>query len=153
MFQLSKYFLLIIFLVIIIFSCKKNIDSTPSQGIAGSWKLLKTYCDCPTPPIFADSIGIVDIVTFRTDKTWNRVQNNVTVDSGIYSTGYGGYTNYSGGTTFKYDSINYFRNGNQVGTDYYEILNKDTLVFGAGIAGRFTSYSLPNNGSLWFIKQ
>jgi hypothetical protein len=70
-----------------------------------------------------------------------------------YSTGYGSYTNYVGGTTFKYDSVSYFRNGSNLGSDYYEILSNDTLVFGAGIAGRFSSYSLPNNGSMWFIKQ
>ncbi len=154
MFYNPKYILFILFSAINIFSCKKNNESPYApQNITGTWKLLKTYCDCPTPPVFADSIGLVDIVRFSIHKTWNRVQNNVIVDSGTYSTGYGSYTNYSGGTTFKYDSVCYFRNGDNVGSDYYEILSNDTLVFGAGIAGRFTSYSLPNNGSMWFIKQ
>ncbi|HTB26027.1 MAG TPA: hypothetical protein VK711_11695 [Puia sp.] len=152
MFNNSKYILFILFSAINIFSCRKNNESAP-QNITGTWKLLKTYCDCPTPPVFADSIGLVDIIRFSTNKTWNRAQNNVTVDSGIYSTGYGSYTNYAGGFTFKYDSVSYFRNGNNVGSDFYEILSNDTLVFGAGIAGRFSSYSLPYNGSMWFIKQ
>ncbi len=148
-----KYILLILFSVINSFSCKKNNESTPPQDITGTWKLLKTYCDCPTPPVFADSIGLIDIVNFRTNKIWSRVQNNVTVDSGTYSTGHNVYTPYVGAFTYKYDSVSYFKNGSNVGSDYYEILSNDTLVFGAGIAGRYTSYSLPNNGSMWFVKQ
>jgi hypothetical protein len=149
-----KYILFILFSAINIISCKKNNESTPApQNITGTWKLLKTYCDCPTPPVFADSIGLVDIVTFNTNKNWNRVQNNVTVDSGTCSTGYGSYTNYVGGTTFKYDSVVFYKNDLSVGWDAYKILSNDTLVFGPGISGRFASYLLPNNGSLWFIKQ
>ncbi len=152
MFYNPKNFLYILFSALNILSCKKNNESTP-QNITGTWKLLKTYCDCPTPPVFADSIGLVDIVRFSTNRTWNRVQNNITIDSGTYSTGHNVYTPYVGAATYKYDSVSYFRNGNNVGSDYYEILSNDTLVFGAGIAGRFSSYSLPYNGSMWFLKQ
>ena len=153
MFRYLKYILLGLFSVIFIFSCKKTNESSSPQDIIGVWKLVKTYCDCPLPPLIADSVGILDIVTFNINKTWTRVQNSITIDSGFYSTGHNEYTPYVGAFTFIYDSVSYFKKGINVGSDYYQIRSSDTLIFGAGIAGRFSSYSLPYNGSMWFIKQ
>ena len=149
--SLPKY-AIVYLLIVIFFSCKKDKPQPANESIVGNWRWIKTYCDCPTPPKTPDSVGYQYIFTFNSDLTWKRVQANATIDSGTYQTGHESYTNYSpGGTTFSYDLVTFYRNNVSVGWDSYIVTN-DTLVFGPGISGRFSSYLLPSNGSIWLVK-
>jgi hypothetical protein len=150
---LSYKVICILLLSVSIFSCKKSADPTIlPQNITGNWKLFISYCVCPSPPVIADSIGLTEIFSYHADLLYKKTQNGLVVDSANYTTGHNTYTPYSGAKTFVYDSIAYFKNGLIVGTDYY-LITHDTLIIGPGIADRFSSYSLPGNGSLWFKKQ
>ncbi len=140
--------------VITLFACKKSDSPAQGKSLVGTWIWFQTYCDCPGPPTTPDSVGYQDILTFNSDHTWKRVQKNIQIDSGTYQTGHGSFTNYSpGGTTWTYDSVSFYKNKINVGRDAYQISSGDTLVFGPYLAGGFSSYLLPSNGSLWLVKQ
>jgi hypothetical protein len=139
--------------IITLFACKKSDSPVQAKSLVGTWNWFQTYCDCPGPPTTPDSVGYQDIFTFNSDDTWKRVQNNIQIDSGTFKTGHGTYTNYAGGTTWHYDSVSFYKSKIKVGWDAYQISSGDTLVFGPFLAGGFSSYLIPYNGSMWLIKQ
>lgn len=151
------YFILsTILLLTVIISCKEEPFIISPKDITGQWKWIKTYKVYPlsdTNPLTPQNTGIQEILVFIDNHTWFKTQNNIKTDSGTYLLGHGSYTPYIGAETFIYDSISYFRNNIKVvDGDYYDIYN-DTLVISPYYGGRFTSYSLPSNGSKYLIRQ
>jgi len=145
---------LILVFILCFSGCKKEEIIHP-RDISGHWSWIKTYTLPPTSdsPLTPQNTGIQETLVFLKDHTWYNTIDNAKVDSGMYTIGHGSYTPYPGATVFIYDSIAYF---NVEGTririgDYYEIRN-DTLQFCPGYAGRFSSYTLPYNGSKFWIK-
>jgi hypothetical protein len=146
----------ILILVLLIFSCKKDTPSITPKNIVGEWKWFQTYADLPlspTNPSTPQNSAIEELLVFNTDKTWKQIQNSLTTDSGTYTLGHSSYTPYIGAYTYDYDSIGFYKKGVFVGWDGYLISSGDTLIFGSGITGRFSSYMVPNNGSKWYVKQ
>ena len=125
--------------------------------ITGHWIWIKTYL-LPPPngnnPLTPQNTGTEETIVFLEDHTWYKTVDNVKVDSGMYALGHGQYTPYQGATVFIYDSIAYFTlEGARISIgDYYEI-RSDTLQFSPGYACRYSSYTLPYNGSKLWIKK
>lgn len=149
-----KYFYL--FVSIITLCCFTQCDRDDVPTIVGTWQWIYTYEDYllgPNNPKTPSNTGIEETVIFYSDQTWKQIQNNVTTDSGSFTVGHGSYLPYQGAYNYVYDSIVFYKNNVPVGWDAYKILHNDTLVFSPGLAGRFISYFLPNNGSKWYVKQ
>lgn len=150
---------IVIFLILLLsmsFSCKKDPVINPVKDITGEWKWLSTYAIytlSDSNPLTPQNTGIQEILVFNADHTWSKTENDIRTDSGTYSLGHGSHAAYPGAYIHIYDSILYFRDGIQVNVaDYYDVYN-DTLHFTPGYAGRFVSYSLPHNGSKFWIKK
>ena len=148
-------FLKVVFLLMS-FSCKKEPEINPPKDVIGHWKWLSTYAiytlndSTALTPL---STGIQEILEFNADLTWFKTENGIRTDSGEYSLGHGIWSAYQGAGIYIFDSIAYYRSGIPVKVgDYYDVYN-DTLQFTPGYRGRFTSYSLPFNGSKFWIKQ
>lgn len=147
---MKKFFLL---LIVILAACTK--DGIQPASLNGTWKWIYTYKDLPLDsmnPLTPLNTGIEEKMVFTVDGNWKKIQNNITNDSGTYTLGHGSYTPYVGATTYIYDSIGFFRNGVYVGWDYYQVKN-DTLFFCPCLGGSFASFTLPYNGSKWWIKE
>lgn len=143
--------LVLILVLLVINSCKKEPIIEPAQDITGQWQWLSTWYDSPlsdSNPKTHQNTDIQETIEFNSNKTWLKIQNNFYIDSGTYSTGHGSYLPYIGANNFVYDSIVYFRNGiSEKGTqDYYKVFN-DTLQFCSGFAG------IAGGGSKFYIKQ
>jgi hypothetical protein len=145
-----------ILLLSVAYSCKKEPDTISPKDIAGQWKWLSTWAVYPpsaTNPKTPQNTGIQELTVFNSNHTWFTTKNNIKTDSGTFSLGHGSYTPYPGAGTSIYDSIAYYRNGIKLNMgDYYDVYN-DTLHFCPGYGGRFISYTLPNNGSKFWIRQ
>lgn len=149
-----KYVVFIFCSFLILLSCKKDAGIQPAP-IAGAWVWEKTYMNgplSPTNPLTPQNSGITESMFFSSDGNWKIKQNGNTIDSGTYSLGHGSYLPYVGAYHYIYDSIGFYKGGNFVGWDSYEIKD-NSLVFNPGLSGRFSSYLLPYNGSKWFVKQ
>jgi hypothetical protein len=151
------FHIVIISLINLLFSCKKEIEPVDySNSIIGKWKWLETmvvYPPSSSNPSTPKNTGIDELLVFNPDNTWYKTQNAVLSDSGKYSLGRGTYTNPST-KVYSYDSICYYHNNIQIknGYDYYEI-NHDTLVFCSGFANRWWSYTLSHAGTKHWIRQ
>jgi len=155
---LTSIMLVLLLVLLISNSCKKDPVIEPTQDITGQWQWLSTWYLGPIPFTTSDTnpktlqtpqnTGIQEIIEFNSNKTWLKIQNNIHVDSGTYSTGHGSYLAYNGAYKFVYDSIVYFRNGitEKVYHDYYKIFN-DTLQFSRGLAG------ISGGVCIFYIKQ
>ena len=132
--------------------CQK--DEPIHQELLGQWEWIWTHYPHPDTLITPINSGIQEILSFNADHTWSKTQNDSTVDFGEFSCGHGSFTPVSGGHIFIYDSIVYYKNGQIVtrGIDYYIITN-DTLYITPYLAGRFSSYSFPYNGSKQWIRK
>lgn len=134
-------------------SCKKDTSKAPDK-IVGQWRWILTYYDnalSDSNPKKPANTGINELIVFKSDNTWYQTKNNIKIDSGTYSTGHGSYL--SGSTNYVYDSVRYFIKGFTANIwDAYEVRH-DTLVFGPYLAGSFSSYSVFNGGSKWWVKQ
>jgi hypothetical protein len=133
--------LVFILLLVVNNSCKKAPVIEPIQDITGHWQWLSSWYDGPmsdSNPKTPQNTGIQEILEFNLNKAWLKIQNNIHIDSGTYSTGHGSYLPYVGAYHFIYDSIVYYRNGiSEKGKqDYYKIFN-DTLQFSPGFAGLY----------------
>ncbi len=129
-------------------SCTKSNSPVMPVSVVGKWKWVSTYHDYPlsaTNPSTPANSGIQEYVIFNTNATWKKIQNNVTVDSGTFSTGHGSYQPYPTTTKYVYDSLKYYKSLQGATWDYYGISN-DTLTFSGGFAG------LIGGGSKIFIK-
>ena len=136
------------FLISILSSCEKESNNDKVVDISGQWEWLYTYKLPPSEPnpLTPQNTGIYEILVFVTDKTWFKLENEIKVDSGIYSLGHGTYTPYPGATVYIYDSVLYHTYGIEDYTwEYYEIFN-DTLQFCGGFAG------LSGGGSKFYKK-
>ena len=153
----TKNVLLIILLISLTFSCKKD-KSSPSMDITGHWEWLFTLSVYPSDPITPGNTGIQEILVFNSDHTWFNTKNGVKVDSGTYSLGHSSFTPYQGAHVFVYDSVLYNRFGNESKAwDYYNIF-RDTLQFCPYLAGKFASLNSFNfkdgfNGSKFWKKK
>ena len=144
----------ILFFFILLYSCGKDKTVVAAKDITGTWRWIYTYRDNPTiPDLTPQNTGIQELMIFYTNKSWKKVQNNITIDSGTYSLGHGHYLPYQGAHDNIYDSIVFYKNTVQQGWDAYKIFSNDTLAFGPGWAGRYSSYTLPYNGSKWWVKE
>ncbi len=149
-----KRILISLAVLAILISCKKEKVIQPAS-IVGTWRWFATYADYllgPDNPKTPQNTGNQETLIFNLDKSWKKIVNNLETDSGTYTLGHGSYTPYSGAKIFDYDSIVFYKNGSSNGWDPY-IVSHDTLIFSPYSAGRFSSYSLPNNGSKWWVKQ
>jgi hypothetical protein len=152
-----KPFLFLFIAYLFLISCKKDKITQPIS-LVGSWNWFATYAVYPlgpTNPQTPANSGSVEQMMFNTNKTWKKIQNNLSIDSGTYSLGHADYTAYA--SKYVYDSIVYYKNGSSVGWDCYKI-SHDTLTAYPGYIRpdgdiRFSSYSLPSNGSKWWVKQ
>jgi hypothetical protein len=153
---IAHIILSVILLLSIAFSCKKEPNTIFPKDIAGQWKWIKTYkvyLLSDSNPQTPQNTGNQELIEFNTNHTWFTTKNNIKTDSGTFSLGHGSYTPYPGAGTSIFDSIAYYRNGIKLNMgDYYDIYN-DTLNFCPGYGGRFTSYTLPQNGSKFWIRQ
>jgi hypothetical protein len=146
-------------ILIITGSCKKDKIIEPSvilpKEVTGDWVWISTYLNGPlgpNNPYTPLNTGNTEKLVFNSNKEWKRFFNSLIADSGTFNLEHGRYINPSN-TTFIYDQINYFRNGNVLDADWYEIHN-DTLLINPGYRGYFTSYNMPYvGGSKRFIKQ
>ena len=154
-----KNFLFIIIVIeticlIICGSCKKS-NTANNTNIIGTWKWVDTYYDYPlndSNPLNPANSGIQETLIFNSDLTWKKIQNNVIVDSGTYSTGHGTYLPYPTAKEITYDSVRYYKTGQQLNIyDFYEIIN-DTLSFDSALAGSFSFY-LGSNGYKQWVRQ
>jgi hypothetical protein len=94
------------------------------------------------------------MLVFNANHTWFKTQNDIRTDSGTFSLGHGSYTPYSGAETAIYDSIVYYKNGiYKNGWQDYYIIFHDTLQICPGFADQIYSYSIPYNGTKFYIKQ
>jgi hypothetical protein len=147
---------LLLMLLLFMICCKKS-DVATTPNIVGKWLWFKTYSDLPlsdSNPKTPANTGIQEVFTFNDDYTWSIKKNNVTQDSGTFTVGHNTLSNLSG-TKYDYDSIKYFWNTlpRNFGWDYYQIYSNDTLLFEPGLGDRWVSYTLPNGGSKWWVKQ
>ena len=129
----------------VINSCEKVQVKDPRQDISGQWLWLSTWFDgnmSDSNPKTPENSGIHEILKFNPNKTYSKIQNNVLVEFGTYSTGHGSYWPYVGAYNYIYDSIVYYRNdiSEKATKDYYKIFN-DTLIFSYGFAGYVGSFS------------
>lgn len=138
-----------VFLLVCVNCQREEIEN--SNELIGQWTLIRTNKAHPYTDLTPENTGISEMLVFNEDHSWYKVQNDTIVDSGHFSTGHGSITL---GAIFTYDSIVYIKNGLPIddGVDYYKIYN-DTLFFTPYLAGRFSSYSLPYNGSKWWIRK
>ena len=142
----------IIFLLLYILigsSCTKSNSPVTPVNVVGKWKWVATYFDYPlgpSNPSTPGNSGILEYIIFNNDATWKKIQNNVTVDSGTFSTGHGSYQPFPSATKYVYDSVKYFNSLQGNTWDYYSRSN-DTLTFSGGFAGIY------GTGSKMFIKQ
>jgi hypothetical protein len=145
-----------ILLLSVAYSCKKEPVTICPKDLTGQWQWImtyKVYVLSDSNPMTPQNTGIHEILVFNDNHTWFKTQNNIKTDSGIYSLGHGSYTPYIGAYNFIYDSIAYYQNDNKVvNGDYYDIFN-DTLEICPYYGGRFASYTLPHNGSKFWIRQ
>lgn len=149
-----KFLVFFICSFLILLSCKKDTGIQPAP-IAGTWIWEKTRLALPLSannPLTPQNSGITESMFFSSDGNWKITQNGNSIDSGTYSLGHGSYLPYVGAYHYIYDSIGFYKSGNFVGWDSYEIKD-NSLVFNPGLSGRFSSYLLPYNGSKWFVKQ
>ena len=136
---LTSTMLVLFFVLLVSNSCKKDPVIEPTQDITGQWEWISSWYDGPmsdSNPKTPQNTGIQEMIQFNSNYTWLKIQNNIHIDSGTYSTGHGSYLPYIGAYHFIYDSIVYYRNGiSEKGKqDYYKIVN-DTLQFSPGFAG------------------
>jgi hypothetical protein len=139
----SKFLLFVtVFITIFIgYSCKKD-QSVPSPDITGKWNWIKSQRVYPSEPETPQNTGNTKLIEFRADRTWIKFQNDVRMDSGIFSTGHGSYSH-----VYVYDSVVYRNNSSQIlSSDYYKVFG-DTLQFCAGFAGKL------GGGSEFYIKK
>lgn len=139
---------------LLLFSCKKEVGVQPAS-IIGDWVWIKTRYDLPlsaTNPLSPQNSGLTESIHFYANGTWKQIQSGITIDSGTYSTGHGDYLPYVGAFHYYYDSVGFYKNGSFVGWDSYSV-SGDTLIFGAGYSGRFSSYLLPYNDSKTYVKK
>lgn len=129
----EKVLLSVLLTLFVSSSCEKSRD-TFSKDLIGKWNWTKTVIlaipDTRTP----QNTGITEIIEFKTNMNWLKVQNGVPLDSGTYSLGHGSYSAYTGATVFEYDSIVYKNSSGIISHDYYKIHN-DTLHFSSYYAG------------------
>jgi hypothetical protein len=149
--------LLIVLLLSVTFSCKKDPVITPAKNITGQWEWIytyKLYLLSDSNPLTPQNTGIHEMLVFNSNESWYKTINDIKIDSGTFSLGHGSYTPYNGAKPYIYDSISYYQNGFHItdGEDYYKIFN-DTLEFTPGFSGKHFSYTLPTNGSKFWIKQ
>jgi len=138
------------------YSCKKESIEISSANIVGRWQWIRTFKVIPlsaTNPATPQNTGINELLVFNSNNTWYKTENTVLVDSGTYSLGHGTYINPCG-SVFDYDSICYYQNKIKIknGVDYYEI-DHDTLVFSAGFADRWWSYTLSHSGTKRWVRK
>ena len=145
----------VLFFILCIVACKKDEGIQP-VSVAGTWIWEKTLrLSLPinaTNPQTPQNTGINESMCFSSNGNWKIIQGSTTIDSGTYSIGHGNYQAYVGAYNNIYDSIGFYKGGNFVGWDSYEIKG-NSLVFNPGLSGRFSSYLLPYNGTKYFTRQ
>jgi hypothetical protein len=140
---------------LLICGCRK-LEIKPPADITGQWRWLLTwrvYNPSATNPLTPQNTGNQEVLVFNTDNTWYNTVNGIKTDSGLYSLGRGALAAYPGTKICIYDSIAYYTlDGIRLKTgDYYSIRN-DTLIFCPYYAWRYSSYTLPYNGSKYWLR-
>ena len=147
---------LFLFILLTALSCEKVPSTDSAKDLSGQWVWMKTYAVAPNSdlnPLTPQNTANNEVIIFKTDHTWFNSVNGIKTDSGKYSLGHGTYEAYQGAKIHIFDSIAYYTHkGTSLDKgDYYEIRG-DTLQFCPGYGGKFTSYTLPYNGSKFWIR-
>lgn len=152
-----KIYAISVLILLLLIGCKKDPVFIPPKDLTGQWEWIytyKIYLLSDSNPLTPQNTGNHEMLVFNPNQSWYKTINDIKIDSGTFSLGHGSYTAYQGAELYIYDSISYYQNGFHIigGEDYYKIFN-DTLEFTPGFSGKFFSYSLPNNGSKFWIKR
>lgn len=152
-----KIYAISVLILSVLIGCKKEPEFILPKDITGRWEWIytyKIYLLSDSNPLTPQNTGIHELLVFNSDQSWYKTINDKKIDSGTFSLGHGSYTPYPGAKIYIYDSISYSQNGIHIrgGEDFYNIFD-DTLEFTPGYSGRFSSYTLPYNGSKFWIKR
>ena len=138
--------------IIALVACKKDISQKPAD-IVGTWKWQATYKGGPTGPnnpLTPTNIGYTRTLVFKNNGEWYLLQDNTKIDSGTYTTGYGEYRPYSTAGLNRYDSIRYFRLGdNRNLTDPYAFNPDSSITMSGSISGRYQTYLAQDGPTIW----
>src|SRR5664280_1695000 len=113
--------LLIILILELSISCKKEPVINPAKDITGHWKWLSTYSFDSDPnnfPLTPAKTGIHEELVFTADHKWAKFQNNIQTESGTYTIGHDIYIPNPGVNPFIYDSVVYYNGTTRYGWDY-----------------------------------
>ncbi len=146
---------LLLFLLLIISSCKKTEFSSPGQ-LVGKWVWAATWYDIapgttnPLTPMNSDKYEYIEL---NPDYSFKHIWYAPTIEdmpsvSGKFSVGHGNYAPSGGGNTYSYDSIVFYSGGihSQKYAEYFKIHN-DTLIFSSGFRG------VAGSGSRIYVKE
>jgi hypothetical protein len=142
-------------LIIALAACKKDTSSKPAS-IAGTWQWLSTTLPLPISsqnPSTPASTGITRTLVFKTNTEWYLLENSIKIDSGTYATGYGEFTPYQGAYIYQYDSVRYFRLGDNRNISDAYIIRGDTLTLSGGLRGNRVAPYIAENGAMKWKKQ
>jgi hypothetical protein len=133
--------LILIITTTFLFSCEKEKVPESTKDISGQWRWIYSWIDSPlsdSNPRTPQNTGIQEIMNYNTDHTWLKIQNSIHVDSGTFATGHGSWSP-TKEVTYVYDSIVYYKNGDQVKDmpNFYNIYGNDTLVFSGIFRGLY----------------
>jgi len=140
----------------LLINCKKNADTVAPANIIGKWNWIETYFDyqlSDSNPLTPANTHRTETMIFNSDHTFKTIINNITTDSGTYSTGHGSSTNLSNYTSI-YDSVVLYNKGISETPGYantYNIFSGDTLgiTFYALSSGEILS----GGNVIFFVKQ
>ena len=146
--------ILIVLIVSSILSCKKDTSIKPAS-IVGTWTWLWTFAGLPpgyNDPFTPALAGYTQTLVFKDNSEWYLLKDNIKIDSGTYSTGYGEYTPYQGAYIYKYDSVRYYRLGDNRNISDAYVVRGDTLTLSSSLRNRGIPY-IAQNGSMKWKKQ
>jgi hypothetical protein len=137
----TRSILILILATALLFSCEKEKATESAKDISGQWKWIFSWIDAPlsdSNPRTPQNTGFQEIMKYNTDHTWLKIQNSIHVDSGTFSTGHGSWSP-TKEVTYVYDSIVYYKNGDQVKDmpNFYDLYGNDTLVFSGMFRGLY----------------
>jgi hypothetical protein len=124
---MKQYKILLIGVLILFVSCKK--DSTQTASLAGNWNWTIQYANNPAYNSTPQSTGIIESFTFNTNGTYALTQNSVVVNTGTYRMTTATGTNGASVTGVL------FTNSRVTDSVSYYSLNTDSLFFSYDLIG------------------
>lgn len=146
--------ILIILLMASVFACKKDTSIKPAS-IVGTWRWISTFAGLPpgyNDPFTPTLAGYTQTLVFKDNSEWYLLKDNIKVDSGTYSTGYGEHAPYQGSYIYKYDSVRYYRLGDNRNISDAYVVREDTLTLSSSLRANKTAPYIAENGSMKWKK-